>query len=76
MFQNNEKKFYQQLEGEWAKPYQQLDVREAKRFRSKIWERKNHIKKVEWINNMEIDLWILDEVQSGEDTARRLQGNT
>ena len=35
--------------GEWAKPYQQLDAKETRRFWSKIWEQKDHIKKVEWI---------------------------
>ena len=46
------KKFYQQLRREWAKPYQQPDTREARRFWSKIWERKDHNKK-KWINNTE-----------------------
>ena len=41
------KKFYQQ----WMKPYQKLKTREAKRFWSKLHERKDHDKKAEWINN-------------------------
>ena len=45
MFQNNEWKFYRQVGEEWAKSYQQPDVKEAKKFWSKIWERKDHNKK-------------------------------
>ena len=33
----------------------------AKRFWSKIWERKDHNKEAEWINNMETELRILEE---------------
>ena len=36
---------------------QTTDAREAKRFWSKIWERKDHNKQAEWINNM----WMLEE---------------
>ena len=61
MFQNNEKKFYRQFGGEWAKPYQQAVAREAKRFWSKIWERKDHNEKAEWINNMETELQMFEE---------------
>ena len=37
-FQNNKRKFYQQVGGEWVKTYQQPNAKEAKRFWSKIWE--------------------------------------
>ena len=59
-FQNNERKFYQQLGGKWAKTYQQPDAIEARRFWSKIWERKDVNKKAEWIN-METELRMLEE---------------
>ena len=55
------KKFYQQLGGEWVMSCQQPDVREARRFWSKIWERNDHDKKAEWINNMETELRMLEE---------------
>ena len=55
------KKLFQQLEGEWAKPYQQPDAKEARRFWSKISERRDHNKKAEWINNMETELRMLEE---------------
>ena len=54
-FQNNEKK----STNNQAKPYQQPDSREAKRFWSKIWEWKDHNKKAEWITNMETELRML-----------------
>ena len=44
--QNNEKILTTSM-GEWAKPYQQLYAREARRFWSKIAERKDHNKKAE-----------------------------
>ena len=47
--------------GGWAKPYQQPDASEARRFWSKIWKRKDHNKKAEWINNMETELQMLEE---------------
>ena len=58
-FQNNERKFYLKVGGEWAKTYKQLDAREAKRFCSKIWERRDHNKNAGGINNMEKELQIL-----------------
>ena len=36
--------------------YQQSDAKEIKQFWSKIWEQKEYIRKVEWINNMEKEL--------------------
>ena len=47
--------------GEWAKPYQQPDAKEAKRFWRKIWEQKDHNKKAERINNMETEMQMLEE---------------
>ena len=44
-FQNNERKFYQQLGGDDTKIYQQPDGREAERFWTKIWQPKNITKK-------------------------------
>ena len=46
-FQNKERKFYQQVGGEWVKTYQQPDAKEARRFWSKIWKQKDHNKKAE-----------------------------
>ena len=40
-FQNNERKFYQQLEGDDSKTYQQPDAKETQRFWTKIWQPKN-----------------------------------
>ena len=45
-FQNNERKFYQQLGGDGTKTYQQLDAKETKRFWTKIWQPKNTTKSV------------------------------
>ena len=41
MFQNNEKKFYQQVGGDGMKTYQQSDACETKQFWRKIWQPKN-----------------------------------
>ena len=59
-FQDN-KKFYQHLAGEWARPYKQPDAREAGRFWSKMWEQKDHNKNAEWINNRETELRMFEE---------------
>ena len=40
-FQNNERKFYQQLRGSDTKTYQQPDAKETERFWRKIWQLKN-----------------------------------
>ena len=48
-FENKRKKFYRQVGGEC----QQLDGNEAKQFWSKIWERTEHNRKTECINNLE-----------------------
>ena len=44
-FQNNERKFYQQL-GDDTKTYQQPDAKETERFWTKIWQPKNITKKL------------------------------
>ena len=54
-FQNNKRKFYQQLGGSDTKTYQQLDAKETERFWAKIWEPKKHNENAEWINNITID---------------------
>ena len=54
-FQNNERKFNQQLGGSDTKTYQQLDAKETKRFWTKIRQpkkKKKHNGKAEWINNI------------------------
>ena len=49
----NERTFYKQVRGECPKTNQQPVAREAKLFWSKIWERRDHNRTAEWINNME-----------------------
>ena len=44
-FQNNKRKFYQQLGGDDTKTYQQMDVKETERFWTKIWQPKNITKR-------------------------------
>ena len=51
-FQNNERKFYQQLGGSDKKTYQQPDIKETERFWTKIWQPKKHNENTEWINNI------------------------
>ena len=65
-FQNNERKFYQQLEGEYTRWYQGPDVNETKLFSSKTWQWKEHNSKAEWINNMEKEL---HELEGGHEIA-------
>ena len=60
-FQNNERKFYQQLEGSDTKTYQQPDIKETERFWTKIWQPKKHNENAEWINNITRDLDGLEE---------------
>ena len=45
-FQNNERKFYQQLSGDDNKIYQQPDAKETQRFWPKIWQPKNITKRL------------------------------
>ena len=65
-FQNNERKFYRQIEGDDTKTYQQPDSREAEQFWSKIWKPREHNKKSEWIGNMAKDLEGLEEGPKAE----------
>ena len=48
VFQDNERKFYQQVGGNDTKTYQQPDARETEQFWSKIWQPREHNKKAEW----------------------------
>ena len=57
-FQNNERKFYQQLGGSNTKTYQQPDIKE---ILDKIWQRKKHNENAEWINNITRELEGLKE---------------
>ena len=47
-FQNNQRKFYQQLGGDDNKTYQQPDAKETQRFWTKIWQpkKKNIMKRL------------------------------
>ena len=47
IFQNNVRKFYQQVDRECTRTNEQADAKEAKLFWSKIWERKEHNKNAE-----------------------------
>ena len=60
-FQNNERKFYQQLVESDTKTYQQSHVKETERFGAKIWEPKKHKENAEWINNITKELDGLEE---------------
>ena len=60
-FQNNERKFYQQLGGSDTKTYQQPDAKETEQFWTKIWESKKHNENAEWINNITRELEGLEE---------------
>ena len=43
------------------KTYKQLDDKETKQFWGRIWEGREHNRKVKWINNMEKELQGLEE---------------
>ena len=60
-FQNNERKFYQQLGGDNNKTYQQPNEKETERFWTKIWQPKQHNEKAEWINYITRELEQLKE---------------
>ena len=60
-FQNNERKFYQQLGGSDTKAYQQPGIKETERFWTKIWQPKKHNENAEWINNITRELDRLEE---------------
>ena len=64
-FQNHERKFYQQAKGECTKTCQQPDNKETKQFWNKIWERREHNRKAERVNNVEKQLE-LEEGPKGE----------
>ena len=65
-FQNNERKFYQQLEGYDNNTYQQPDAKETQRFWTKIWQRKKHNEKAKWISHMARELEELEESPKAE----------
>ena len=50
-FQNNERKFYQLVSGEYSRTNQQPGSKETKQFKSKIWKREEHNRNAKWINN-------------------------
>ena len=60
-FQNNERKFYQQVGGSDLKTYQQSNIKETERFWTKIWQPKKHNENAEWINNITRELEGLEE---------------
>ena len=55
-FQNNERKFYQQLGGDDNKTYQQPNAKETEGFWTKICQPKQHNEKAEWINHITREL--------------------
>ena len=65
-FQNNERKFYQQVGGNDTKTYQQPDVGETERFWTKIWQPRKHNEEAEWINNITKELEGLEEGPKAE----------
>ena len=66
MFQNNERKFYQQLEGDNNKTHQQPNVKETEQFWTKIWLLKQHNEKAEWVNHITRELEQLEEGPKAE----------
>ena len=60
-FQNNERKFYQQLGGDDNKTHQQPNAKETKQLWTKIWQPKQHNEKAEWINHITRELEQLKE---------------
>ena len=65
-FQNNERKFYQQVGGDGTNSYQQPDARETEQFWCKIWRPREHNKKAEWISNVTKELEGLEEGPEAE----------
>ena len=66
-FQNNERKFYQQLGGGDMKTYQLPDAKETQRFWTKIWQqKKKHDKRDEWINDITRERERLEEGPKAE----------
>ena len=60
-FQNNERKFYQQLGGDNNKTHQHPNAKETERFWTKMWQPKQHNEKAEWINHITKELEQLEE---------------
>ena len=75
-FQNNERKFYQQLGGHDIKTYQQPDAKETEQFWTKIWQPKKHNEKAEWINDMTREREGLEEGSKAEIHIELLKKNT
>ena len=65
-FQNNERKFYQELRGDDNKTHQQPNAKETERFWTKIWQPKQHNEKAEWINHITRELEQLEEGPKAE----------
>ena len=65
-FQNNERKFYQQLGGDDKQTHQQPNAKETERFWTKIWQPKQHNEKAEWINHITRELEQLEEGPKAE----------
>ena len=65
-FQNNQRKFYQQLGRHDTKTYQQPDAGETERFWTKIRQSKKHNVNAKWINNMTRELEGLEEGPKAE----------
>ena len=63
-FQNNKRKFYQQVGGDDTKTCQQPDARETEQFWTKIWQPREYNKKAEWISNMSKELGLEDGSES------------
>ena len=55
-FQNNERKFYEEVGGNATKTYPRLNASEPKQFLSKIWEHRAHNRKTECINDTQNEL--------------------
>ena len=64
-FQNNERKFYQQVGGDDTKTYQEPEAKEIKQFWTKNGNQK-HSEKAEWINYMTRELEGLEEGPKAE----------
>ena len=72
-FEYNQKKFYQQVGRKGAKTDPLPNARETKQFRSKIWERRDHNRKTEWINKIEKEL---QGLVKGKNTRAFPESNT
>ena len=74
--QNNEKKILLASSGgDRTKTYQQLDDKETIQFWSKIWQRREHNRKPEWISNIGKELKRTQRRTEGENTHRFTQSN-